>query len=184
MELSMRLARVLFLLLSALRTAGGQVGTAPERLMWLHRDDLVRITSTSPPLDGAVSMFVDRTANGLIVSRRRFHENTYDGVIAVESIQRLEVGRRDIEVATWRPLLTALAGAAIAGGSTWSLTCAVHPCHGPEGLGTIFMGVLGAAAGSMFGQWYFNRGKIRWTPVMLPSLELAAPFSFGHVYGR
>jgi hypothetical protein len=168
LELSVRLARVLFLLLSALRTAGGQGTTAPERLMWLHRDDLLRITSTSPRLDSAVSMFVDRRADALIVSRRRFHRNTYDGVIAVESIQRLDVGRRDIEAATWRPVLAMLAGGAIGAGFTYSRTCAVHACEGPEGLGTIFTGALGAAAGNMFGQWYFNRGKIRWTPVLLP----------------
>lgn len=162
----MRLA--LLAALFALRMLKGQGTSAPERIMWLHRGDLLRITSDSPQLNGAVSMFVDRTGKALVVSGRRFHRNTYDGVVAVENIQRLEVGRRDFEVSTWRPLLTAVAGGTAAAAWTYSRTCAIRRCHGPKGVVIPVSGLLGAAGGSMFGQWYFNRGKVRWTTVLVP----------------
>jgi hypothetical protein len=144
-----------------------------ETMLWtleLHRDDRLRITSTAPPLDSAISLAVGRRGDTLFVRALKYSDNTFGGAVPFSSIRTLEVERHELynPWATVGPILTGIAGGAIGGGVTYALTCGREGCYDMEGLATGIMTIVGMSAGAGIGNWYFTRGRIKWVPVLLP----------------
>ena len=169
-----RVNRVAFVALSIFCVVAPRVSAQAVPADALRAGDHVRVWATEPRLQGAVSELRTLRADSLRLKSLRNEEVTYEGLVTVVNVGRLEVERRE---RGFIRTVVGIVGGGILGGVVGGALGGTLECGGScddewEGFGGFLLGgATGILVGGTYGGIKLGQRPAKWHPVALPAAQ-------------